>query len=89
VRSRAFGQLTLARVLVDAGRPDEAAAVGREVCSIAQSLTSARVRARLDSLGGILAARKESPDVAAFLSELDSLRSPEEFPLADGASWPV
>jgi tetratricopeptide (TPR) repeat protein len=89
VRSRAFGQLTLARVLVDAGRHDEAATVGQEVCAVAPSLTSARVRVRLDRLGDILTARRESPDVAAFLADLDSLHSLNEPPIADGASWPV
>lgn len=89
VRSRAFGQLTLARVLIDAGRHDEAAAVGREVCAIAESLTSARVRTRLDRLGDILSTRRTSQDVAAFLADLESLRSRDEPPLADTASWPV
>jgi tetratricopeptide (TPR) repeat protein len=89
VRSRAFGQLTLARVLVDAGRHDEAATVGREVCAVAPSLTSARVRARLDRLGDILATRRGSPDVAAFLEDLRSLRSHDEPRSDDAASWPV
>jgi hypothetical protein len=89
VRSKAFGQLTLARVLVDAGRHDEAATIGREVCAVAPSLTSARVRVRLDRLGEILAARRGSPDVAAFLEELGSLRSRDEPRCDDAASWPV
>lgn len=89
VRSRAFGQLTLARVLTDAGRHDEAAAVGREVCAVASSLTSARVRSRLDRLGDILAAHRRSPDVAAFLADLDAVHSRDELRVADTASWPV
>lgn len=36
VRSRVFGELTLARVLVQAGRPDEAAARGRAACHCPQ-----------------------------------------------------
>jgi tetratricopeptide (TPR) repeat protein len=89
VRSRAFAQLTLARVLIDAGRHDEAAAVGSEVCAVAPSLTSARVRARLDRLGDILAAHHRSPDVASFLADLDALHSQDEPSVANAASWPV
>lgn len=89
VRSRAFGQLTLARVLIDAGRHDEAAAVGREVCAVASSLTSARVRSRLDRLGEILTAHRRSPDIAAFLADLDTLHSRDEPRVANTASWPV
>jgi hypothetical protein len=89
VRSRAFGHLTLACVLVDAGRHDEAATVARKVCAVAPSLTSARVRARLDRLGEILAVRSGSPDVAAFLDDLRSVRRREETHHDDAASWPV
>jgi hypothetical protein len=76
-------------VLVDAGRHDEAAVVGQQVCAVAPSLTSARVRAKLDRLGAILTARRGSPNVAAFLADLDSLRSLNGSHIADGASWPV
>ncbi len=54
VRSRAFGKLTLARVLVHAGRPDEAAAHGRAVCAVAPSLSSVRVHRQLTGLGAAL-----------------------------------
>jgi len=89
VRSRAFGQLTLARVLVDAHRHDEAAVLGREVCAVASSLTSVRVQARLDRLGDILTPHQNSPDVAEFLADLGSLRSRDEPRRDDAASWPV
>lgn len=50
VRSRAFGQLTLARVLFCNQRHDEAALLGRAVCDVVPSLTSTRVRSRLAAL---------------------------------------
>jgi hypothetical protein len=40
---QAFAQLILACVLVDIGRVDGAAVVGRAVCATASTLTSARV----------------------------------------------
>jgi hypothetical protein len=53
VRSRAFGQLTMANILVGAGRLDEAAAFGNEVCKATASLSSTRVLDRLNALGGV------------------------------------
>lgn len=87
VRSRAFGQLTLARVLVDAGRIDEAAGAGQEVCRAAPSLTSQRVLARLNRLGAALAPHRQVPQVAVFLGALPSGRPAGSS--ADDARWPV
>jgi hypothetical protein len=85
VRSRAFGKLILAGVLVDAGRVDEAAAIGTELCAIAGQLTSARVRARLDRLGAVLRYHAASPAVASFLDALASI-TPQA---AVDSGWPV
>lgn len=73
VRSRAFGQLTLARVLVHAGRPDEAAVHGRAVCAVAPSLTSARVRRQLPELGAALHPYRDATEEAGFLGQLSTL----------------
>lgn len=82
VCSRAFGQLTLARVLVHAGRPEEAAALGSAVCAVAPLLSSARVHTQLSGLG----THREVADVATFLGQLVALRpgSTPEDPV-----WPV
>lgn len=85
VRSRAFGQLTLAGVLVDAGRMDEAAAIGSELCEVAASLTSARVRSRLDALGAVLRPHATTREVATFLSDLAAV-TPTPAPTS---GWPV
>ncbi|MDI5975666.1 hypothetical protein [Amycolatopsis magusensis] len=86
VRSRAFGKLTLARVLADSGRLEEAAVIGTELCRVATSLTSARVRARLDRLGDVLRPHAAVPEVAEFLTCLTAtpVTTAEE-----GARWPV
>jgi hypothetical protein len=73
VRSRAFGQLTLANVLTEAGRIDEAALLGQEVCQLTPSLSSARVVQRLNELGHSLAAARSIPEVAGFLGALGTL----------------
>jgi transcriptional regulator with XRE-family HTH domain len=88
VRSRAFGQITLARVLVDEHQVEEAAAIGREVCLAAQSLTSARVVARLGSLAEALRPHAAVVEVQMFLEDCSTVSqtSPSE---ADEASWPV
>jgi transcriptional regulator with XRE-family HTH domain len=89
VRSRAFGQLTLANVLMEAGRPDEAASLGQEVCQLTTSLSSARVVQRLNELGHSLAVTRSVPEVAAFLATLGGLsRVPGE---QEGRTdtWPV
>lgn len=86
VRSRTFGQLTLARVLVDAGRVDEAAAVGQKVCQVASSLTSTRVLAQLDRLGAALGPHQQLPEVGAFLAVLPVVRRDKAH---GGEMWPV
>ncbi|MGH3977698.1 MAG: helix-turn-helix domain-containing protein [Pseudonocardiaceae bacterium] len=86
VRSRAFGQLTLAQVLVRGGRPDEAAALGAAVCAVAPSLSSTRVRTRLGDLGVALHLHRKVAEVASFLGQLAALpptRAREE------PTWPV
>jgi hypothetical protein len=88
VRSRAFGQLTLARVLVHAGRPDEAAGLGYAVCYVAPSLTSARVRSQLSRLGAALRVKRSITGVAAFLDHLAAL--PAATTNGSGEpTWPV
>lgn len=81
-----FGQLTLANVLVDAGRIDEAAHLGRTVCDIAPSLTSARVRSRLNDLGARLDAHRAVPEVVDFLSCLATVQHASN---SEGIQWPV
>ena len=85
VRSRAFGQLTLAGVFADAGRPDEAAVIGLAVCDLMPSLTSARVRVRLDQLGNALQCHSSLSDVATFLACLAALNASEQ----EASRWPV
>lgn len=89
VRARAFGQLTLARVLVDAGRLDEAAALGHTVCAVIPTLTSARVRVRLDRLGVALRPHRAVAEVSGFLDCLDSLPTAGAQTAASGPAWPV
>lgn len=86
VRSRAFGQLTLAVVLADSGRTDEAAALGLELCRVAESLTSARVVSRLDELGASLRPHVAVPEVGDFLACLSSLPSRHS---PEASAWPV
>jgi tetratricopeptide (TPR) repeat protein len=86
VRSRALGQLTLARVLVDAGRVDEAATVGQEVCQAVPSLTSTRVLARLDRLGAALARYRQVPEVSAFFAALPAARRDDT---PGPTAWPI
>lgn len=85
-RSRAFGQLTLARVLVDAGRIDEAASVGWAICQIVSSLTSTRVRAGLGRLGAELAPHRRVPEVDTFFAALGAARRDNT---SDRTAWPV
>jgi hypothetical protein len=86
VRSRAFGQLTLAGVLADSGRVDEAAVIGLELCRVAGSLASARVRSRLDQLGAGLRPYAAVSEVAEFLACLASLSSQRR---TEDRAWPV
>jgi transcriptional regulator with XRE-family HTH domain len=89
VRSRAFAQLTLARVLLAAGRIDEAAAVGTEICDVAPSLTSARVRTRLNNLGEAMKPHADAADVRVFLDKLAAARQKYQRPAKVEVTWPV
>jgi hypothetical protein len=70
VRSRTLGQLTLASVLLKTGVVEEAARVGSEICAVAHSLNSARVRSALARLGQSLDAWRTVPEVRFFLDRL-------------------
>jgi len=89
VRSRAFGQLTLANVLLEAGRPDEAASLGQEVCQLTTSLSSARVVQRLRELGQSLAVVRSLPEVADFLTALAALSPVPGKQEGRTVTWPV
>lgn len=89
VRSRAFGQLTLANILLEAGRPGEAASLGQEVCQLTSSLSSARVTQRLNELGHSLAVARSVPEVAAFLATLGALSHIPGEQEGQMVTWPV
>ncbi|MEV6873957.1 helix-turn-helix transcriptional regulator [Amycolatopsis sp. NPDC051128] len=88
VRSRAFGQLTLAEVLAGGGEIDEAASLGREICAAAGSLTSNRVRSRLADLQVLLRPHRSVPAVQLFLADCSHVLQPAAAPESD-TSWPV
>jgi hypothetical protein len=88
VRSRAFGQLTLAEVLVGGGEIDEAASLGREVCAALGALTSSRVRSRLTDLKVALTPHRSVPEVQLFLADCSHVLQPAAVSKADTA-WPV
>jgi hypothetical protein len=73
VRSRTFGQLTLANVLLKTGAVEEAATVGSEICAVAHALNSARVRSALARLGQSLDIGRTVPEVEFFLDRLAAL----------------
>jgi hypothetical protein len=89
VRSRTFGQLTLANVLVKAGAVEEAARIGSEICLVAASLNSARVRSGISRLGKSLGASRAVPDVALFLDHLTQLTERRVSVMHDQAGWPL
>jgi hypothetical protein len=70
-RSRAFGQLILAQVLIEERDLDEASAVGRDVLDGTQALGSFLVVRQLQRLRDLLAADQSAPAVAEFLGYLD------------------
>ncbi|HEY3752186.1 MAG TPA: hypothetical protein VGL80_23630 [Pseudonocardiaceae bacterium] len=88
VRSRAFGQITLARVLLDAGHIEESAIVGRQVCAAVGSLTSARVIARLISLAAALRPHASVPLVRDFLSDSADVTE-QKSGRDEETAWPV
>ncbi len=67
-RSRAFGQLALATVLVAQGKPDEACGIGYDVLAATQSLCSYPVIRQLLELRQVLAQHRNSATVAGFLA---------------------
>ena len=89
VRSRTFGQLTLANVLVKAGAVEEAARIGSEICLVAASLNSARVRSGISRLGKSLRASRAVHDVALFLDHLTQLTERRVSVMHDQAGWPL
>ncbi|MCA1227937.1 MULTISPECIES: hypothetical protein [unclassified Saccharopolyspora] len=68
VRSKALSLTSLAQVLFDAGRYDEAAAAGSTVLAEAPALSSARVHERLTGLANALLPHHRDPAVADFLA---------------------
>jgi hypothetical protein len=89
VRSRALAQLTLAEVLVDAHRIEEAAATGEAVCGIVETLASTQVSRRLDSLGTTLSRHGALPVVPSFLAVLASIHDQPADIDQGGESWPT
>jgi hypothetical protein len=89
VRSRTFGQLTLANVLLKAGAVDEAARIGSEICLLTTSLNSARVRSGIFRLGKLIDASRSVPDVAIFLDHLRQLTEKTVGVSRDRARWPL
>jgi hypothetical protein len=70
-RSRAFGQLVLARVLIEERDLDGASEVGRDVLDSTQALGSLLVVRQLQRLRDLLAVNRSAPPVAQFLEYLD------------------
>ncbi|WNI20085.1 hypothetical protein [Actinacidiphila sp. ITFR-21] len=70
VRSRAFGQVTLARVLLAQGQPDEACSVGMELLNASQSVTSLRLSHQLDALEADFGPYRQVPEVSELLSRM-------------------
>ncbi|HEY8986009.1 MAG TPA: hypothetical protein VIU15_41345 [Streptomyces sp.] len=68
VRSRAFGQVTLARVLLSQGRLDAACAVGVELLNACQSVTSLRLSSQLASLQTDFAQHHQVAEVRELLA---------------------
>jgi tetratricopeptide (TPR) repeat protein len=74
-RSRAFGQLLLASVLIAQGEPEQACALVREVLDATQSLSSYLVIRQLHELAQMLEPYQANRAVGAFLAVLnDALR---------------
>lgn len=83
----AFGRLTLASIVLDAGRADEAAALGSQVSAVAPNLSSARVRARLGELALAIRAGPRSAATKTFLSDMTALDSGRTAEVIN--AWPV
>ncbi len=74
-------------VLLRAGRPDEAALLGRAMCEVVPSLTSTRVRSRLAGLGDALRPHRATTGVTDFLDQLAAL--PACTTANSEPTWPV
>jgi hypothetical protein len=72
-RSRAFGQLILASVLIAEGDPEHGCAVAVEVVDATTALASYPVSQELDGLRAPLAGYRANRAVAAFLASLDDI----------------
>lgn len=70
VRSRAFGQVTLARVLLAQERVEEACQVGVELLTAGQTVTSLRLSSQLSSLQAEFHPYRQVPEVRDLLSHL-------------------
>lgn len=70
VRSRAFGQVTLARVLLAQEQVDAACQVGVELLTAGQSVTSLRLSSQLDSLQSEFDRYRQVPEVRDLLSRM-------------------
>jgi hypothetical protein len=87
VRALAFGRLTLASILLDAGRADEAAALGRQVSAVAPTLSSARVRAQLGELAMAIRIRPRTATALAFLADMEIVDGGRTTEVIN--AWPV
>ncbi|WP_446040130.1 hypothetical protein [Streptomyces sp. SID1121] len=70
VRSRAFGQVTLARVLLAQERVDAACQVGMELLTAGQTVTSRRLSSQLNSLQVEFDRHRQVPEVRDLLSRM-------------------
>lgn len=70
-RSRAFGQLLLANVLISQGKPEEASAAGQAALAALQSLSSYQVLWQLHNLAKRLEPYQASRVVAEYLMAVD------------------
>ncbi|MGY3677381.1 hypothetical protein [Streptomyces sp. TE33382] len=68
VRSRAFGQITLARILLAQGQLDAACSVGMELLNACQSVMSLRLSSQLDSLQSDFGQHRQVSDVRELLA---------------------
>lgn len=69
-RSRAFGQLLLALLLVAQGEPEQACIVAHQALDSTQSLSSYLVAQQLRELANLLQPYRANPPIARFLSTL-------------------
>ncbi|MGQ4402230.1 hypothetical protein ACN6K4_002973 [Streptomyces hayashii] len=70
VRSRAFGQVTLARVLLSQGQLDAACSVGMDLLSACQSVTSLRLSRQLNALQADFDLHRQVPEVRELLTQM-------------------